>query len=196
MRFACLSAIIVFSAAAFTATAVRAEPPTVPAELVPSSKVDLRKFATDEWPYVTHQIHNNGRLYNTIINNGITGNIFGFEDNRQNKAAPSFYYPRYSRVPHGIFSGLWVGGVLRNDTLVSTAIDETFTGWWPINLEFWPDLYPDGAFKVRSTDMSSPYYDPRARAQLEFETEYTDTFVYQSCITTVSPDFLGSGISG
>ena len=172
------TAAVIF-AVSFIVLAVHAQEPTAPPELAPVAKLDLRKFATEEWPYVTHQIHNNGRFYNTIVNNGMTGNIFGFEDNKQNKAAPSFYYPRYSRVPHGVVSGLWVGGVLRNDTLVSTAVDETFSGW-EINLEFWPDLYPDGAFKVRSTDMSSPYYDPRALAQLEFECDYTDTFVYQS----------------
>jgi hypothetical protein len=135
-------------------------------------------------PNITCRIHNNGRLYNTINNNGTTGNLFDFPDvQTDNRTAPTFYFPRYSRVQHGIYSALWVGGIIGNDTLTSVSIDETYEGWWtPANMEFWPDYYPGGEFTVRSTDVTSPYYDPRALAQYECRTEFTDTFVYQSFI--------------
>ena len=128
------------------------------------------------WPYLTGRIHDNGLLWTTINNNGVIGNIFRLEMPNENKTAPTFYHPMYSRIQHGYWAGLWVGGVVAGDTLVSVAMDADWSYWsstWP--MEFWPDEYPFGDMEERSTDFNSPYYHPRARAGLEFKAEFTDT---------------------
>ena len=75
------------------------------------------------WPYLTGRIHDNGLLWTTINNNGVIGNIFRLEMPNENKTAPTFYHPMYSRIQHGYWAGLWVGGVVAGDTLVSVAMD-------------------------------------------------------------------------
>ncbi len=135
------------------------------------------------YPYLDFRIHDNGYLHTTINNNGIIGNIFGFDLPGERKQAPSFYHPRYSRIQHGYYAGLWVGGVVRGDTLVTVAMDVNWNYWeyrWP--MEFWPDSYPFGAIEERSTNPLSPHYDQWAKAEQEFTAVYTDTAERQSWI--------------
>ena len=133
-------------------------------------------------PYLTSQIHMNGRFWTTIVNNGVVGNIFRTRLPTERKTAPSFYYPQYSRVQHGYYTGLWIGGVVGNDTLVTTAIDEIG------QREFYPDTYPLGQFDVRSSDPSSPYFNQRASAEIEFHATFTDTFEDQPFVPYNSYD--------
>jgi hypothetical protein len=112
----------------------------------------------------------NGRFWTTIVNNGVVGNIFGIRLPTERKTAPSFYYPQYSRVQHGYYTGLWIGGVVGDDTLVTTAIDEIG------QREFYPDVYPLGQFDIRSSDPTSPHFDRHASAEMEFHATFTDTF--------------------
>jgi len=131
------------------------------------------------FPYITMRLHTNGDFWNVVNNDGIIGNIFGFEMPDENKQAPSFYHPGYSRIQHGHYAALWVGGVTHGDTLVTTGMDVAWDYWdvydrgYP--MEFWPDEWPFGDMTVRSNDPNSEYYDPGARAQLEVQTVYTDT---------------------
>jgi hypothetical protein len=96
----------------------------------PGAKSDFQftsKSAAD--PYLDYRIHDNGYLWTTVNNNGIIGNIFGFELPGERKQAPSFYHPTYSRIQHGYYAGLWVGGVVRGDTLVTVAMDVEWNYW-------------------------------------------------------------------
>ncbi len=150
----------------------------------PGAKSDFQftsKSAAD--PYLDYRIHDNGYLWTTVNNNGIIGNIFGFELPGERKQAPSFYHPTYSRIQHGYYAGLWVGGVVRGDTLVTVAMDVEWNYWeyrWP--MEFWPDSYPFGAIEVRSINPLSPYYHPQAKAEQEFIAVYTDTAERQNWV--------------
>ncbi len=121
-------------------------------------------------PEIDYQIHMNGRFWNTVNNNGVIGNIYGGSMPHEYLTAPSFTYPNYSKVSYGNYMGLWVGGVVNGDTLVTTAIDDAG------NSEFWPEYSPFGDFEVRSNIPNSPDYSYNARAEIEFRTVYTDTF--------------------
>ncbi|MDH3889765.1 MAG: hypothetical protein OEV49_01670 [candidate division Zixibacteria bacterium] len=131
------------------------------------------------FPYITYRLHANGYLWNVVNNNSIIGNIFGFEMPDESKQAPSYYHPGYNRKQHGRYSALWVGGVVRGDTLVTVGMDVAWDFWdvydrgYP--MEFWPDEWPFGNMTVRSNDPGSPYFDTDARAELEVEAVYTDT---------------------
>jgi len=124
----------------------------------------------------------NGRLWTTIVNNGVVGNIFGIAMPNERKTAPSFYYPEYSRIQHGYYTGLWIGGVVGNDTLVTTAIDEMG------QREFYPDAYPFGDFVVKSSDPNSPYYSSGANGEVEYQATFTDTFEDQPFVPYNSYD--------
>jgi len=132
--------------------------------------------ATAYYPWVDYLVHDNGWLWTTIHNNGAIGNVFRLQMQEGGPSAPSFYYPRYSRIQHGYFAALWVGGVVDGDTLVSTGIESDWRmNTWLPPMEFWPPEWPEGTIEVRSNDPSSEYYDPDASAELEFETHYIDT---------------------
>jgi len=121
-------------------------------------------------PVIATHVHRNGRFWNTVNTNGVIGNIYGIPLSDERKTAPTFYYPQYSRVQYGYYSGLWVGGIVGFDTLVSTTIDEAG------NLEFWPDYFSVSEFDLKSSDPTSPYYSRWAKAEIECRTVYTDTF--------------------
>ncbi|MCK4461545.1 MAG: hypothetical protein KAW46_07055, partial [candidate division Zixibacteria bacterium] len=142
-------------------------------------KIDLPDQKSAAFPYLTMRLHDNGDLWTVVNNNSVIGNIFSFQMPDEHKQAPSFYHPGYSRIQHGHYAALWVGGVVRGDSLVTTGMDVAWDYWdvydrgYP--MEFWPDQWPFGDMTVRSNDPGSPYYDPQARAELEIETVYTDT---------------------
>ena len=166
----------------FSASYLAAQAPPDSGRRTPRSTLDrpTAKGAAS-FPYVDGRIHRNGLLWTTINNNGIIGNIFNIELPEQSKTAPTFYYPMYSRIQHGYYAALWVGGVVAGDTLVSTAMDSDWSWWhggWP--MEFWPDEYPFGEIKERSSNPNSEFYDSRANADVEFEAVYADTFERQS----------------
>ena len=148
----------------------------------PQGKNNFILKSTDDYPFITFRIHKNGRLWNTINNNGISGNFFGFTDEEIGKLAPSYYFPRYSRIRHGLYTGLWIGGIVNNDTLVSTNLDVDYQGWWTkYNNEFWPDYYPQGDFVDLSPE--SGYVDAiHPRSEVIYQANFTDTFQYESFV--------------
>ena len=144
----------------------------------PRLKIDLPEGkSAASFPYIDFGIHDNGYLWTVVNNDGIIGNIFRFELPGDRGQAPTFYFPRYNRIQHGYYAALWVGGVVNRDTLVSVAMDVNWYPWYSsYPMEFWPDVYPFGEIETRSSDSMSSYYNPRAKADLEFKAVYTDTF--------------------
>ncbi|MCK4371756.1 MAG: hypothetical protein KAW61_01360, partial [candidate division Zixibacteria bacterium] len=136
-------------------------------------KIDLPSQKSAANPYITMRLHDNGYLWTVMNNNSIIGNLFRFQMPNEGKQAPSFYHPGYSRTQHGHYAALWVGGVVRGDSLVTTGMDVAWDYWdvydrgYP--MEFWPDQWPFGDMTVRSNDPGSRYYDPQAQAELEIE---------------------------
>lgn len=155
----------------------------------PEVKRDFIAKGTASSPAITFRVHKNGRFWNTINNNGIFGNFFGFYDPDLSRNAPSHYFPRYSRIRHGFYSALWVGGIVGNDTLVSTSVDVSYQGWWtPYNNEFWPDYYAAGDFKEIIPSQGGPSDNSFTSSQVAYQAVFTDTFQNQSFVPYNSYD--------
>ncbi len=138
--------------------------------------------AAESAPEIKYRLHKNGKFWDVINNNGILGNMFGAQDPDLKRTAASYYFPRYSRIRHGYYTGVWVGGVLGNDTLVSADLDVNWEGWWNgFPSEFWPDYGIAGDFKDITPNISGNS-DYLAKSQVTFSTAYTDTFQYQSFV--------------
>lgn len=132
-----------------------------------------------------YAIHRVGKFWTTVNNNGIIGNYYGFPMPDVFKAAPSFYYPQFSRTSYGSHIGLWIGGVVGKDTLVSATIDEAGRS------EFFPDHSSIGYFESRSINPNSPNFHFRAKAEEQFNVIYVDTFTSPSLIPANSFDARG-----
>jgi hypothetical protein len=136
-------------------------------------------LASAERPEVRYQIHNAGLFWNTFNNNGIMGNYFNFDDTSYyGRPAPNFQYPERQRRYYGNWAGIWIGGIVGQDTLVSTAPCQDQYSYYGYRSEFYPDYGSLPEYEIRSNDPSSPYYHPRAVADQEFVCVYADTFVY------------------
>ncbi len=148
----------------------------------PSNGKFAAPHAAASAPEIKFRIHKNGKLWNVINNNGIFGNLFGFQDVDMGKTAPGYYFPRYSRFRHGYYTAIWVGGIKGNDTLVSTNLDVDYQGWWTgYNSEFWPDYGSAGDFKDITPNINGNT-DYLAKSQVTFQASFTDTFQYQSFV--------------
>ncbi len=155
----------------------------------PKNKTMIAPKSAAYTPYYTWRFHRNGLFWNTINNNGILGNFFGVSDEEIGRTAAEYYFPRYSRIRHGYSTALWVGGVIGNDTLVTTALDVDWRGWWtPWKPEFWPEEYPGGDFKTTVTDLGLDYTNTLSRSEVIFEATFTDTFKYDSFVPYNSYD--------
>ena len=184
-EFTRLSLLLIVLTAVFSGVSY-AQPEDSPPEdslpVISRSHFDMPPSKSAASPQIESLVHMNGRFWTTIVNNGVVGNIFGTALPNERKTAPSFYYPEYSRIQHGYYAGLWIGGVVAGDTLVTTAIDEIG------QREFYPDAFPLGDFIIKSSNPSSPYYDLFAHGELEYHATFTDTFEDQSFVPYNSYD--------
>jgi len=145
--------------------------------------------ATSETPYISSRVHRNGRFWNTIHNDGIFGNYFGSIDEGLGRTAPNHYFPRYSRIRHGFYTGLWVGGIVDLDTLVSTSVNIGNFYWWePFQSEFWPDVYPYGDFTDKVREINGIFGADPSKTEVIYEAVYTDTFQYEDFVPYSSYD--------
>lgn len=144
----------------------------------------LNRSTADEQPYINSKVHKNGRFWNTILNNGIIGNFFGDSDEETGFNAPNYYFPRHIAYRHAFSTGLWVGGVIGRDTLVSEALSTTPYYWWRgFKSEMWPDIYPFGDFQDLSSNAGGVQTkDDFARSQIQFQAFYTDTFTSEDLV--------------
>ncbi len=161
---------------------VRAEDPAPIVDPSVQSRKYSGRLKAAALPYFDYRIHNNGRFWNTVNNTGMFGNIYGFGDNKGRRQAPSFFFPKYSRVVHGWYTALWVGGVVGRDTLVTTAIGDAPTYGISSEREFYPEPYPQGGMTEASNRSGSPFYTPRADAEQQYTAVYSDTFHNESWV--------------
>ncbi|MCH7878993.1 MAG: hypothetical protein IH914_06750, partial [candidate division Zixibacteria bacterium] len=83
---------------------------------------------------------------------------------------------QYTRQPREYirWGGLWVGGVIGRDTLVTTAIDDTWDFFNSVALfEFWPALTSE--IIRRSVNITDPFYSPLAVSEQDMIVTYYDT---------------------
>jgi hypothetical protein len=122
-------------------------------------------------------LHDVGRLWMLISNYGILGNdaSCGFDSTDGYPGFISCRYPGESSpwdyLAHG---ALWVGAIVKGDTLVSCGFDG-----WIGELEMFPGSCEGDTIEVRSNNPSSPFYDPNARSNQDFYAACTDTLLYE-----------------
>ncbi len=84
----------------------------------------------------------------------------------------------YSQQPreYARIAGLWVGGVLGRDTLVSTAVDDTwlFGGNFGV-FEMWGGV--NDSISRKSSNIGDPFYSPDAKSELDMTAVYYDTLI-------------------
>ncbi len=128
-----------------------------------SSKID-----SGTHPYIEAAVHDAGNIELTTSNAGIIGSNFLRGPIEPLNGLPwtscIFPYPGGNEYLFG--AALWVGAIVGQDTLVSTAHDG-----WNIIREMWPDSFPAGSIIRRSTLNS----DPGAVSEQDFIAVYYDT---------------------
>lgn len=111
-----------------------------------------------------------GNLNVTITNLGQIGNRF-----KKWPVQPSLEYPKGSGIEHLSIGGLWVGGILRNETVarVTTAgLDRATTTSVLEGLEITNNI--GAVISQRSTLLESPYFDLKAVSHQDIVMDFTD----------------------
>ena len=140
------------------------------AMLEQSQSRDIMSRNLDDPPCLTLRVHNIGNIGLTVTNNGQIGTGFldiPADDPMTGQPAPSCEYPLGSRNKYLYAGGLWIGGIVGEDTLVSIGAD----GWSYVR-EFYPEVCPGGDMQYRSI------YGPNsgnAISEQDFESIYYDT---------------------
>ncbi|GAB4317933.1 MAG: hypothetical protein Kow0074_06830 [Candidatus Zixiibacteriota bacterium] len=128
-------------------------------------------------PTYETRLHYAGQIWLAITNYGLIGtdNDLSLVQERDREAlrinySPSLEFPAGSRNEYLKAGGLWIGGIVGNDTLVS------------INLNGQSDLLFGEFTSFDSISESSnlpgsPFYDPGAHAEQQYHTRFTDTMI-------------------
>ena len=168
--------------------------------------------------------HDAGNFYLPISCAGFPayGNYSGaYRDPETDLPLNSGIFPRDSRRQYIFSAGLWVGGIVDGDTLVSTAYDS----WWSYAYEFWPPdpvrgglrrsgNFADDEFIAVYTDtvvgwpynyLSNPYDDTfhiplgievRQTSYSWRDTLYDDFVIIDFTVTNIRKQFIQDGWAG
>lgn len=129
--------------------------------------------------YIFYRVHNNGAFRTVVFNNGIIGNVYSVEDpSLQWTKAADNYHPRNGKFRHAFFTCPWIGGIIDDDTLVTTSIDCDQTGYYAkYENEFLPDYWWLSDFEDLSPPEFKEYFDGLVHSQYAFQCYYTDTAI-------------------
>lgn len=120
-------------------------------------------------PVYETRLHYAGNIWLAINNHGGFGTFGGWVHVKDReplrlKYSPSCEFPPGTRNEYIALGGLWVGGVIGPDTLVSTNIyNSEFTSFDTVS--------------ESSSSRESLYYDRLARAEQQYYAHYTDTII-------------------
>ncbi len=129
------------------------------------------KSLVTETPNYQTCTHRYNSLNLTISNMGFMGAMNeSYYDCETGAAAPGCEYPAGTQHDYLYATGLWIGAIVGEDTLVSTGWD----GWQYI-YETWPCGDPECAIEKRSTRPADPAYSDSAISDLDYIAVYTDT---------------------
>lgn len=166
---ACLLVLSVLIAQIVQARALRPEDVRLP---------DIQGLAktSDAFPVYETRLHYVGQVWVALSNWGLIGvewaNRVSPKDREelQINYSPSFEFPGGTRNDYLYSGGLWVGGIVGPDTLVSLPVDGAsrsaageFTSYDTIT--------------ESSTLRGTEYYDPRAFAEQQYFARYSDTLI-------------------
>ena len=129
----------------------------------------LRKSTVDDyWHY-----HDVGNLGLTITNYGVLGEGYNNPDQ------PSCMYKLYAdnirqQIEHMSYGGVWIGGRggPNEEVRVSTAIIDGVFESGEEGFEFTNTADPGDTVRIRSSIVTSPYFDPDAVSHQDFIAEY------------------------
>jgi len=131
----------------------------------------LQKTSVDDyWHY-----HNVGNLGLTVTNYGVLGEGYNNPDQ------PSCVYKLYAdnaryQIEHLSYGGLWIGGRggADADVHVSTAIVDGVFAAGEEGFEFTNSAAQGDTIRIRSSIVTSPYFDPDAVSHQDFIGNFTD----------------------
>ncbi len=152
-----------------------AEAATAKTEKAPTNKKLTGNPATEV------RVHKVGNVDLCVTNYGIMGTMGdrSIIDPETGLPAKSCEYPAGSNINYLFQAPLWVGAIVGNDTLVSTAQDG-----WQFVFEMYPDAYPQGVMSKRSTRLNDPAYSPLAVSEADYIAEYYDTLTDPAFVAT------------
>jgi hypothetical protein len=130
------------------------------------------------FPVYESRLHYVGQVWLAITTWGLMGTENTNRVSRKDREAlgidysPSFEFPAGTRSDYLYGGGLWVGGIVGTDTLVSIPMNGVSA-----SVDEWNGY--DTTVETSSL-RGSQYYSPRARAEQEYYIRYADTLVLNS----------------
>ncbi len=109
----------------------------------------------------------------TITNFGLLG------EGWNNPDQPSCRYKQYAdidreEVEHFSYAGLWIGGIVKGNSRVTTAIVDGVFDYGAEGFEFSYSPDPADTIRIKSSIETSKYYSPRAISHQDFICDYND----------------------
>ena len=137
-------------------------------------------------PNIQRRVQDASDLWPLITNYGMFGNQEAeFDSTEGHEGHISCRYPGWDSMWDYLYmKALWVGAIAGGDTLVSSGHDG-----WMHEQEMFPGFADGDSILIRSNILSSPYYHPDARSNLDFYAVYTDTMLTGD-YAGVSPNHL------
>ncbi len=129
----------------------------------------LRKSAIDDYNNYTTV----GQIGMTVTNFGVLG------EGWNNPDQPSCRYKQYAdieqeEIEHFSYSGLWIGGEVKGQKRVSTAIVDGVFDYGAEGFEFSAAPGPNDTITIKSSIETSKYFDPNAVSHQDFVCDYND----------------------
>jgi len=118
--------------------------------------------------------------YTTVGQIGLTVTNFGLlGEGWNNPDQPSCRYKQYAdiakeEVEHFSYAGLWVGGIVKDNKRVSTAIVDGAFDYAAEGFEFTTSSLPQDTIKIESSIQTSKYFSPYAISHQDFICDFTD----------------------
>lgn len=120
-------------------------------------------------------VHDLGKMYVGLTNFGRLshGKEIFYYDCFSGAKIGDMQYPRSSNKIYLYHGGVWIGGVVGRDTLVSTSVQQN-----NYSREFHPDAYPYGLFQRRSTLGPTEDMIVDAKSEQDLVAVYQDTLTF------------------
>ena len=129
----------------------------------------LKKSAVDDYNNFTTV----GQIGMTVTNFGVIG------EGWNNPDQPSCRYKQYAdieqeEIEHFSYAGLWIGGEVKGQKRVSTAIVDGVFDYGAEGFEFSTSTSPNDTITIKSSIETSKYFDPNAVSHQDFVCNFND----------------------
>ncbi len=167
----CLCGVLVSLLAATIPTLSAEARPRTEAVTQPWDYVTGLTDSTNRLPVYDRRLHYVGPVWMTISNYGTIGTGFGSVEARDREAlrirhSPSFEFPAGTQNEYLYEGGIWIGGIIGIDTLVSISASDSRANFEWVSFD---------TLVESSDNKGNRFYDPRAVAEQQYYGRYTDT---------------------